>query len=196
MSRTPSPRLNPWLALLLWCSSVAAAETPLRSVSLQLPWKHQFEFAGHYAAIQQGYYARRGLQVELREYQEGQDVIGEVVAGRAEFGLINSSLIQARLEGQPVKLLANYFKRMPLVILARPDIKRLSDLRGRRLMIDPKDLQSPLMRLAFETEGLIPGQNLTIVPHSFDATPLLRGEVDAHDRLLLQRALLSGSAGF
>ncbi len=34
---------------------------------LQLKWVHQFQFAGYYAAIEQGYYAEEGLDVELIE---------------------------------------------------------------------------------------------------------------------------------
>lgn len=35
----------------------AGAET----VKLQLKWKHQFQFAGYYAAIEKGYYAQEGI---------------------------------------------------------------------------------------------------------------------------------------
>lgn len=168
-------------SLLLFALLLAPlwAEARPERVTIQLPWKHQFEFAGYYAAIEQGFYAQRGLEVELREYHEGIDVVAEVLAGRADFGVTDTSVIQARLEGAPVIMLANYFKRMPLVILARPGIKRVADLLGRRLMISTKDLRSPLMRLAFEVEGLRPGQDFTVIPHSFNAEPLLSGEVDA-----------------
>jgi signal transduction histidine kinase len=37
-------------------------------VSLQLKWLHQFQFAGYYAAVAQGYYRAAGLEVELREF--------------------------------------------------------------------------------------------------------------------------------
>ena len=33
---------------------------------LQLRWDHQFQFAGYYAALWQGYYAEAGLDVEIR----------------------------------------------------------------------------------------------------------------------------------
>jgi len=166
-------------SLLCLNFGLAAQTSPLYKTTLQLQWKHQFEFAGFYAAIHKGFYAQRGLQVELREYQEGMDVIEEVLSGRTEYGLLHSSLVQARLEGKPVKLLANYFKRLPLAILTTPEITQLADLRGKRLMVSAKDLKSPLFKLAFEVEQLEVGQDLRIVPHSFNAQPFLVGEVDA-----------------
>lgn len=39
----------------------------LRKVRVQLKWLHQFQFAGFYAAIDQGYFRRAGLEVELLE---------------------------------------------------------------------------------------------------------------------------------
>jgi PAS domain S-box-containing protein len=184
-----------WLALLcLLLVSWAQAEPP-RKITLQLAWKHQFEFAGHYAAIEKGFYAQRGLEVELKEYSDGLDVIEEVLTGRAQFGLYTSSVIQARLEGKPVILLANYYKQMPLVVLARPSIKTLADLRGKRLMIAAKDANSPLFKLALETEGLKPGENIQLVPHSFNADPFLRGEVDAMTAFLANEPFYLEQAG-
>ena len=53
-------------SMLLLCWPVGflwAAE----KVRLQLKWQHGFQFAGYYAAEQQGYYAQAGLKVELKE---------------------------------------------------------------------------------------------------------------------------------
>ncbi|MDM8547360.1 transporter substrate-binding domain-containing protein [Candidatus Venteria ishoeyi] len=151
----------------------------MHKITLQLQWKHQFEFAGFYAAIAQGFYAQRGLQVELREYQTDMDIIEEVLSGRVQYATTNSSIVRSRLEGKPVKLLANYFKRMPMVILSSPEITKLDDLRGKRLMLSQKDLQSPLLKLVFERKDLKPGENIEIIPHSFNADPFINGEVDA-----------------
>ena len=34
---------------------------------MQLKWKHQFQFAGYYAALEQGFYRDAGLDVSIRE---------------------------------------------------------------------------------------------------------------------------------
>ncbi|SEH07492.1 transporter substrate-binding domain-containing protein [Candidatus Venteria ishoeyi] len=167
------------LLILLLSAALKAQEPPLHKVTMQLQWKHQFEFAGFYAAIAQGFYAQRGLQVELREYQTGMNLTEEVLSGRAQYATTNSSIVRSRLEGKPVKLLANYFKRMPMVILSSPEITKLEDLRGKRLMLSHKDIQSPLLRLVFEHKDLRPEENIEIIPHSFNADPFINGEVDA-----------------
>lgn len=156
-----------------------AAAMALEKVSLQLIWKHQFQFAGFYAALEKGFYREHGLDVEIREYVGGRDILGDVVSGRATYGLTNSRVVEARLAGMPVRLLANYFKRSALIIVAQPGVRSLSELAGKRLMIDHKDLDSPLIWRAFQDAGLIPGENLEIVPHAYDPSPFINGEVDA-----------------
>jgi len=86
----------------------AAADEPIR---LQLSGKHQFEFAGYYAAKHLGYYEQLGRAVVINEYQAGMDVIEEVTSGRADFAAVPSSATQAFLEGKPIRLLANIFKQ-------------------------------------------------------------------------------------
>ncbi|NOQ64066.1 MAG: PAS domain S-box protein [Methyloprofundus sp.] len=156
-----------------------ASPTPLDKVSLQLPWKHQFEFAGFYAAIEQGYFAAEGIELEIREYQASIDPINAVLHAEADFGIATDSLIYQRLQGKNIVLLANYFKQYPLVFLAQSGINSLSDLKGKRLMISEKDKKSIIVRTAFFQAGLIPGENIELIPHSFDVAPFVNGEVDA-----------------
>ncbi|MBY4676633.1 transporter substrate-binding domain-containing protein [Marinobacterium sp. CAU 1594] len=145
---------------------------------MQLPWKHQFEFAGHYAAIEQGYYADEGLAVELREIQPGQSPVDEVLSGRAQFGVVNSELVLDRLQGKPVVLLANIFKTSPLVLLTQPDILSPQDLRGKRVMASAKELESAPFASMFRYFGLEP-DSFEQVAHSYDLEAFLAGEVDA-----------------
>ena len=67
-------RLILCFVILLGSGSVpvvrAAAEaTPatLTKVRVQLRWFHQYQFAGFYAALEQGYFRKAGLDVELIE---------------------------------------------------------------------------------------------------------------------------------
>ena len=62
-----------------------------KKVTLQLEWKHQFEFAGFYAAIEKGYYKDLGLEVEIKEFNEGINITQEVLSGNATFGISSSS---------------------------------------------------------------------------------------------------------
>lgn len=115
----------------------AAAAQPADRVRLQLKWTHQFQFAGYYAALAQGYYREAGLEVELVEAQPGRDPTAEVLAGRAQYGVGNSDLLLFRHRGEPVVLLAAVFQHSPMVLLVRgaSGVTDLQGLHDRELMM-------------------------------------------------------------
>ena len=59
----------------------------LEKVSVQLDWKYQFEYAGYIAAKEKGYYRDAGLDVELREYHKGTDVVSDVLNRKSNYGI-------------------------------------------------------------------------------------------------------------
>ncbi|MGN5001400.1 ABC transporter substrate-binding protein [Aeromonas sp. 80P] len=61
-----------------------------------MPWQHQFQFAGYYAAQAKGFYREAGLDVTLRPAMTGTDVVNEVTTGNAQFGISGSDLLLAR----------------------------------------------------------------------------------------------------
>src|SRR5436190_2086334 len=46
---------------------VVPAAHALDAVTLQLKWRHQFQFAGYYAAVEKGFYRDAGLEVGILE---------------------------------------------------------------------------------------------------------------------------------
>lgn len=72
------------LFLALSWNNGFADSTPLQKINLQLQWKHQFEFAGFYAAKEKGFYREAGLDVNLIEFDENKDPINQVLNGQAE----------------------------------------------------------------------------------------------------------------
>ncbi|MDX9744528.1 MAG: ABC transporter substrate-binding protein, partial [Arcobacteraceae bacterium] len=79
----------------------------LKRVSLQLEWKHQFEFAGFYMAKEKGFYKDIGAEVELKEFHNDTNIVDDVVKGKSTFGISSSSLILEKLKHKPVVLLAS-----------------------------------------------------------------------------------------
>ncbi len=162
--------------LLLCCfnSSWAKNNGP---IVLQLKWKHQFQFAGYYAAIEKGFYKEKGLDVELREAQEGLDPIQEVLAGKATFGIGNSDLLLAKVQGHPVVVLATIFQHSPLALMVRNDsqITTVQDLLGKKVMIEP---QSAEIYAYLKNEG-IDVNKLNIAHHSFDPDAFINKQIDA-----------------
>ena len=117
------------IILTLFLNNFLFANQPneLKKVTLQLEWKHQFEFAGFYAAIEQGYYKDVGLDVEIREFRENINITQEVLSGNATFGISSSALILEKLNKKPVVLIASYFKQNALALVTKPNIKRCRD---------------------------------------------------------------------
>ena len=179
----PVPAALRWLAgLLLVCgwstgSSGRAAEADLEAITLQLKWKHQFQFAGYYAAIEQGYYREAGLEVTLREAETGMESAREVLAGRAEYGIATSDLVLLRNQGQPVVVISSIFQHSPLVFLVMEDsgVTSIHSLKGRQIMLE-SHAEELIAYLKYE--GIERGE-YQVVPHSFDPGALIRGEVAA-----------------
>ena len=101
---------------------------------LQLEWKHQFEYAGFYAAIEKGYYKDIGIELEIKEFEEDINISDEVINQKATYGISSSALILERLKNKPVILIASYFKQNALVLVSKPEIKIPSDLKNKKIM--------------------------------------------------------------
>ncbi len=162
---------------LLLAALVAPLAHALESVTLQLNWKHQFQFAGYYAAVEKGYYRDAGLDVRILEVDTGQDPAASVLKGDAEYGVGASELVQLRGEGKPVVALAVVIQHSPLVVLARraSGIETLHDLVGKRIMLMPHETE---LYAYFQREGLPVGL-IRKFPHSFNTKDLIEGRVDA-----------------
>src|SRR6202049_3352184 len=160
--------------LVLLASHPAAG---LDSASLQLKWKHQFQFAGYYQALEQGFYRDAGLDVSIREGGPGIDVAEAVAGGKADFGVCNASVLREWSMGRRLVVLAAIFQRSPAVILVarRADISNVSELRGRTLMDTPGSDEIAAM---LKREG-VDYQALPRVDHEGNPRDLLAGRADA-----------------
>ncbi|MFT7004003.1 MAG: ABC-type nitrate/sulfonate/bicarbonate transport system substrate-binding protein, partial [Sulfurimonas sp.] len=79
-----------FILLLLFISTFAQAQN--KDVSLVLPWKHQFQFAGYYVAKEMGFYEKAGLSVNIKEYNLKRDNTKAVSSQKFDFGIGHSSL--------------------------------------------------------------------------------------------------------
>jgi len=147
------------VCLVLLASHPAAA---LDQVSLQLKWKHQFQFAGYYQALEQGFYRDAGLDVTIREGGPDIDVSEAVAGGRADFGVCGVSVLREWTMGRRL-------------VARRADISSVSDLRGRTLMDTPGSDEIAAM---LKREG-VDYQSMLRVPHEGNPRDLLAGRADA-----------------
>lgn len=156
---------------------VGADKAPERVV-LQLKWQHQFQFAGYYAAVAQGYYREEGLEVELREARPATDHVESVLTGEAEYGVGNSDLLLARAAGKPVVVLAPIFQHSPLALVVRdvPEITAIHNLHDRQMMMI--DSEKAEILAYFRHEG-VDITHLRIRPHTHRIEDFIEGRVDA-----------------
>jgi class 3 adenylate cyclase/ABC-type nitrate/sulfonate/bicarbonate transport system substrate-binding protein len=149
----------------------------LDQVSMQLKWKHQFQFAGYYAALEQGFYRDAGFDVTIREGGPDIDVAEAVSGGKADFGVCSSSVLREWVIGRHLAVLAVIFQQSPAIILVprRADIRSVSELRGRTLMDAPGSDEIAAM---LKHEG-VDYATLPRVDHRGDPRDLLAGKADA-----------------
>ncbi|AOP33337.1 hypothetical protein A0128_05440 [Leptospira tipperaryensis] len=150
---------------------------PLKKIKLQLKWRHQFQFAGYYAAIEKGFYRDQGLEVEILESTFNEEPITQVLNGNAEYGVGTTDLLLMREQKKPVVALAAIFQHSPLSLLVRKDseIRTLHELVGKTVMIEPHSAE---LFAYFEREG-INTSKIFVQPHSFHINDLKDGKVSA-----------------
>ncbi|TCS43809.1 GGDEF domain-containing protein [Reinekea marinisedimentorum] len=111
--------------------SVATAQ----SVSLQLKWLHQFQFAGYYMAKEKGFYADVGLDVTIHERQANMSSIKPLIEGVADFSVSDPGSVIYFSRGAPIVALAAIFQHSPSILIVREDaqVTELTELKGKRL---------------------------------------------------------------
>ncbi len=178
------------IALAGWPLAHAA---PLEPVTLQLKWKHQFQFAGYYAALAQGYYREAGLEVNIVEAQPDHDPVAAVLSGEADFGVGAANLLLLRARGEPVVALAVIFQHSPQMLLARrgSDLNHVHDLNGKRVHIEPGSAEL----LAYLRREGIASERLGVMPYNLDVAALIDGQVDAISAYVTDQPFAARQAG-
>jgi PAS domain S-box-containing protein len=164
---------------LLACALVLAGAghgaLAAEKVSIQLKWLHQFQFAGYYAAQDQGYYRDAGLDVTLLEARPGAEPLQTVLDGRAQYGVGSTALLMARARGMPVVALASIFQHSAAALLVRHGADgKPRPWAGSRIMLSPNS-EELLVFLKKQGVGLA---SMAQLAHSFNVDDLLEGRVD------------------
>ena len=181
------------LLLAVCCSSLEAAP-PMDKIRLQLKWRHQFQFAGYYAAVAQGYFREEGLEVEIVEGAPGLAPASTLLSGQAEFAVDSPAILIRRHMGEPLVALAAIFQHSPSVLMTLKGSRLDSphDLRGKRVMITPAT--DPECQAMLVGEGLS-SDAVTYVPHSWNIDDLMARRVDAMSVYLTNEPYLMQQRG-
>jgi NitT/TauT family transport system substrate-binding protein len=187
-------RRSRWLALAASIAVVAFALTACGGddggggdsaakdkVTLQSKWVVQAQFAGYYAALDQGYYDDENLDVTIKP--GGPDIVPEqvVLGGQAEFGIDwLDSLLATRDKGQDLVNIAQVYTRSGMTEVTWKDsgLDQITDLRGKKVGVWLGGNEHKLFA-ALNKNGIDPQKDADIVAQPFDMNLFLNREIDA-----------------
>ena len=163
--------------VIFLCSSLISKE--LKEVSLQLPWKYQFQFAGYIIAKEKGFYKDIGLDVSLKEWDENIDVINGLNDNKIEYAVVRPTSMIDISKGKELIYLATIFQSSPLVLVTDKSsgISSLSDLKNKRIMTSG-DLGSDVSLLSMIFSQGVKIEDLLIQTPSFEIKDLLDKKTD------------------
>lgn len=165
-----------------------AGATPvlaLDKVTFGTDWKAQAEHGGFYQAIATGLYAKRGIEVTLRQGGPQVNHAQLLAAGRLDFNMAPDSFMPLNFarEGIPMVVVAALFQKNPQVLIAHPGQGNdsLAALKGKPIMIGNDTRIGPWLFLRAKY-GYTDDQ---IRPYTFNVGPFLT------DKAAIQQGYLS-----
>ncbi|OIO69659.1 MAG: hypothetical protein AUJ58_05185 [Zetaproteobacteria bacterium CG1_02_55_237] len=129
-------------------------------------------------AQEKGFYRDAGLDVDIREMQTGTHAVDELANGKVDYALGDTGVLLARANGIPIKILAAIFQHSPLALIVRKEatITKITDLRGKRIMMTPglnADILAALGAVGISSSDFV-RQEI-----SYDINDLVNGNTDA-----------------
>jgi NitT/TauT family transport system substrate-binding protein len=174
------------------------AAKPLTKVSFRLDWKAGGQHAPFFLGKARGFYEAEGLDLVIVPGSGSSDSVKQVGAGAVELAMVDGLvLVQAAEQGVPVKSVAVYYQRTPIVMLS-PKAKPVDDpkqlLGG--LKVGSKRASATYQGLmAMLANNKIDPKQVNLVDIGFGVQPLLVGQVDALMGFTMNEAIEAESAG-
>ncbi len=160
----------------------AAAEcTEAKPVKLQLQWVTQAQFAGYFAALDQGFYKAQCLDVTILE--GGVDIVPQtqLATGAVDYAIAwVPKALASRENGAGITNVAQVFQRSGTLQVSFKDknITKAADLSGKKVGNWGYGNEFELFA-GMTKAGLDPAKDVTLVQQQFDMQALLKGEIDA-----------------
>ena len=139
--------------------------------------------SGMFMAQQEGLFKNNGLDVELIHIASSSRGIQAILAGEIAFSFMDgSNAAQANLKGANIAFVAGATNRQVFSLMAKPEFKRITDLRGKKIGITRVGSSTHTSALyALGSAGLKPADYqilpLLEVPNIY--TALAAGQIDA-----------------
>jgi NitT/TauT family transport system substrate-binding protein len=166
-------------------SAPSASSAALTPVKFQLQWVAQSQFAGYYAAIDQGYYKALGLDVTLLLGGPNVNNVQVVATGGADIGTAwLPNMLQSREGGTDLVSIAQIFQRSGtrMASFKAASITSPATMAGKKIGSwlggDEPELFAGLTKA-----GLDPTKQ-NIIKQNFDMSGLLKGDLDVAQAMI------------
>jgi len=121
------------IVIVLLASPVDAAQPALETVRIGIPGK-LVDFSPFYVGIKTGIYRSEGLEPQFIVMRSG-IIIPALLSGELDYTTIYGSTIRSAVSGLPLKVIATLITKQSFFLYAQPEIKRVQDLKGKRIAI-------------------------------------------------------------
>jgi ABC-type nitrate/sulfonate/bicarbonate transport system substrate-binding protein len=155
------PRIAFSLLLIVLAATPATSAERIRIGYSSISGSYIGIWVGHDA----GLFVKEGLDDQMILIPSGSQLAQVTVAGEVEIGAMNgSSAMAAALQGADVKIIGNTTNKMIFSIYARPDIKTVEQLKGKKIGISRFGSSTDISaRYALKKHGLDPAKDVMIV---------------------------------
>jgi len=155
---------------------------PLTSISLQLQWLPQAQFAGYYVALDQGYFEEEGFD-DVEIIPSGGDIVPQdaLVAGDVDFAVAWVPKVLGTLEATGAELtdIAQVYQKSGTLQVSWADsgIESVADFEGKR--IGSWGFGNEWEIFAAMADDDLDASSVSITTQDFSMNALLDGDVDA-----------------
>ncbi|TDE97226.1 ABC transporter substrate-binding protein [Occultella glacieicola] len=161
-------------------SGETGGDGELTQVRLQLQWLTQGQFAGYFAAQDQGFFADEGLEVEIVE--SGGDIVPQdaLVNGDVDYAIAWVPKVLGSIEqGANITNIAQIFERSGTLQLSMADsgIETIADFEGRR--VGSWGFGNEWEIFAAMTQEGLTVDDIELVTQGFDMLGFLSGDIEA-----------------
>lgn len=161
-------------------STGSALEKPHLTIGLSVPGATYLPL---YVAVDEGTFAKQGIQADLVEFRGGADVIRAAVSGSVDVGVVALAEITSGIDaGQPLKAFYAGFNIPNFDWYAVSSVRSLADAKGKRIGITQYGSSTDFItRYALTVHGLDPSKDVQIIqagPPSTRLAAMQAGQLD------------------
>ena len=171
--------------LILWVTfGLSLAPAARSQMKARVAWtSFASNMSGTWVAQEEGLFKKNGLEVELVHIPSTSRAIQTLLAGELAYTYMDGrTAVQATLRGADAVILAGVANRLVFSFMARPEIKSLNELKGKKIGITRLGSSTHSVTLwVMNKNGLKPDEyqllQLVDVPNIF--TAIVAGQIDA-----------------